>query len=529
MTAALPKRLIEVDLPIKRISEHSRREKSIRHGHISTLHIWWARRPLAACRAVLCASLWPDPADPNCPDSFRVVARQWMTKWSNEYLRALGHESYERFIGFRNDPQKLHDDKELRSALLDFIADFANWDNATVEEYLATSSALTHAAREALGDATGTNTLVVDPFAGGGSIPLEALRVGADAFASDLNPIPVLLNKVVLEYIPKYGERLATEFQRRSAEISTDATRVLSQFYSGCETDTGAAFFLWFKTVLSEAPSTEKIPLEIPLLRSMWLSKAKGRNLALRWVRDKNGKVTTGVKEIAYANGSKLRVRQPLLEIFSPKSPAEVDSGTSRGGAAICPVTGYTTPVESVRKQLSDRKGGAFDARLACVIGTSNGSNGRRYRLATVQDELLFQKAAVALEELQGKTTGRLSLLPEGEINHLRGFFNVVLYGMRRWCDLFSSRQSLALATYARLIRERCGDVAEKEDSDFAAALQTCLSMALGRMVDYESSLCMWASAGEFVCHTFGRQALPMVWDFAEVNPMSDTGWLGTL
>src|SRR5246127_116218 len=118
MTAALPKRLIEVDLPIKRISEHARREKSIRHGHISTLHIWWARRPLAACRAVLCAALWPDPADPNCPDSFRAAARQWMTRWSNEYLKALGRQSYERFIGFQNHPGRLDDNEQLRYALL---------------------------------------------------------------------------------------------------------------------------------------------------------------------------------------------------------------------------------------------------------------------------------------------------------------------------------------------------------------------------------------------------------------------------
>src|SRR5450432_3695301 len=99
-----PKRLIEVDLPIARISEQARREKSIRHGHISTLHIWWARRPLAACRAVICAALWPDPADPMCPESFRQIARQWMMKWSSLYLKFLGSESYERFIQFQNDP-----------------------------------------------------------------------------------------------------------------------------------------------------------------------------------------------------------------------------------------------------------------------------------------------------------------------------------------------------------------------------------------------------------------------------------------
>ena len=195
MTAALPKRLIEVDLPIKRISEHARREKSIRHGHISTLHIWWARRPLAACRAVICAALWPDPADDSCPESFRATARHQMQRWARENLNMLGAQSYDRFVSFQSDPAKLHDNKQLRYALLDFIADFANWDNSTGEEYLKTSRTLTQSAHEALGGQHNSKPLVVDPFAGGGSIPLEALRIGADAFASDLNPVPVFSTK----------------------------------------------------------------------------------------------------------------------------------------------------------------------------------------------------------------------------------------------------------------------------------------------------------------------------------------------
>src|SRR5262245_23147143 len=115
-----PRRLIEVDLPIKRISAHARREKSIRHGHISTLHIWWARRPLAACRAVICASLWPDPADELCPESFRETARTLMRRWADQNLNLLSEESFRRFDGFHKNPAKLGDNEELRSALLDF-------------------------------------------------------------------------------------------------------------------------------------------------------------------------------------------------------------------------------------------------------------------------------------------------------------------------------------------------------------------------------------------------------------------------
>ena len=139
---------------------------------------------------------------------FREVARTQMKKWAKDHLDLLGEESFKRFVGFQKNPRLLEDNEEIRKALLDFIADFSNWDNSTVPEYLETSRALTQAAHEALGGEPGTRPLVVDPFAGGGSIPLEALRVGADAFASDLNPVAVLLNKVVLEYIPKYGQQL---------------------------------------------------------------------------------------------------------------------------------------------------------------------------------------------------------------------------------------------------------------------------------------------------------------------------------
>jgi DNA protecting protein DprA len=215
-----PKRLIEVDLPIARISAHARREKSIRHGHISTLHIWWARRPLAACRAVICAALWPDPADPLCPQKFRDDAARLITQFAEKViggkvagpslLGTCSPESLARWEGMIKsgvplDPAESDHQNVLRFALLDFIADFANWDNSTHPAYLETARTLTQSAHESLGGDPGTRPLVVDPFAGGGSIPLEALRVGADAFASDLNPIPVLLNKVVLEYIPKYG------------------------------------------------------------------------------------------------------------------------------------------------------------------------------------------------------------------------------------------------------------------------------------------------------------------------------------
>ena len=236
-----------------------------------------------------------------------------------------------------------------------FIADFSNWDNGSRSEYLETSRTLTQAAHIALGGEHGTRPLVVDPFAGGGSIPLEALRVGADAFASDLNPVAVLLNKVVLEYVPRYGERLATEVRKWGEWINREAETALGKFYPDDADGSKPIAYLWARTVLSEAPSKENIPTEIPLLRSMWLAKKKGRSRALRWKRDGKGTIQTEIVKATYANGTTLRVRRPLVEVFEPKSASEVEEAPSKGGAATCPISGFTTSVESVRKQLSDR------------------------------------------------------------------------------------------------------------------------------------------------------------------------------
>ena len=264
-----PKRLIEVDLPIRRISAHARREKSIRHGHISSLHIWWARRPLAACRAVICATLWPDPVDELCPERFRQIAREHVGAWVTNNLKLSGEESLKRFIAISKAPEILANNTVLRQALLDFIADFSNWDNSTVREYLDTSRALTQAAHEALGGAPDTRPLVVDPFAGGGSIPLEALRVGADAFASDLNPIPVLLNKVVLEYIPRYGQRLADAVRKWGEWIMRETKKELAEFYPRDADGATPIAYLWARTILCDGPGCGA---EVPLIRSLWLA-----------------------------------------------------------------------------------------------------------------------------------------------------------------------------------------------------------------------------------------------------------------
>ncbi len=358
MPERLPRRLIEVDLPIKRISEQARREKSIRHGHISTLHIWWARRPLAACRAVILAGLLPDPADEACPQSFRNAA-----------VGALA---------WRRTPA---DDREgLRQALLDFIAEFSNWDLAAHPDYLRTARALVTAAYP-----EGPPT-VLDPFAGGGAIPLEALRVGAEAWASDLNPVAVLLEKVVLEYVPRYGQRLAEGVRRWGEVIRERARSELGRFYPEDPDGSVPIAYLWARTARCEGPACGA---RVPLLRGRWLSRRPDHQVALELL------VHDGEVEFAIREGVRA---------------LEVGPGTVRRGSLTCPICGHTTPVAAIRRQ-AQRQG--LPERLVAVVTTRPGMQGRRYRLPLEHDLRAAEEAEAELERRAAAHRGPLSLVPD--------------------------------------------------------------------------------------------------------------------
>jgi adenine-specific DNA methylase len=502
-----PKRLIEVDLPIKRISEHARREKSIRHGHISTLHIWWARRPLAACRAVICAALWPDPADPLCPQRFRDDACQLINDFARKAAidKDLAEHCSEEVWGkwqtiARNgglNPQNEDHWNVLRNALLDFIADFSNWDNSTVPEYIETSRGLTQSAHEALGGAPGTKPLVADPFAGGGSIPLEALRVGADAFASDLNPVAVLLNKVVLEYIPKYGQRLADEVRKGGEWIKAQAERELTQFYPEDADGSTPIAYLWARTITCEGPGCGA---EVPLMRSLWLTKKGKDSVALRFV-------------------PRPRAKRIDFEIVEKPRSAEVPEGTVRRSAATCPLCGYTTPADHVRDQFLTRGGGANDSRLAAVVAQRPLDGQTKFRLASEHDERAFHAAMKCLQRESQSYTG-LSAIPDEPLPYLRSIFNINLLGVDQWGKLFNGRQALALLTLTEKTKAAIERLAISDDHKLPTAVGTCLALAIDRCADYWSSLAVWA--GDFVAHTFGRQALGIIWDYAEVNGFAD-------
>jgi putative DNA methylase len=501
MTAALPKRLIEVDLPIKRISAHARREKDMRRGHVPLLYIWPATRPTAACRAVLCAALWPDPADENCPASFREEARKLMLFWSTDRLHLLGPETYEYFVNVQKHPDVLANDLSVRAALFHFIADFSNADNATNSEFVETAQRLTSIASGALSTVQGGKPLVFDPFAGGGAIPLESLRVGADAYASDLNPVAVLLNKVILEFIPKYGSRLSDDVDKWVVWAQEEAQKELRRYYPDDSTGAVPIAYLSARWVICEGP---RCGAEVPLLRGLWLAR-KGSSAALRLVPRLSEKVVD-------------------VEVVQNPKARDVGQGTVRRGSVNCPICGYTTPVDSVRKQLRSRRGGSADARLYCVVTTDPCQQGRSYRAPNERDFAATRAAATELERRASDIRGNLALVPDEPLPPQGTLgFRVQLYGMRTWGDLFTPRQALALTTYARLAREYPA-LKSSKDSGYRNALAGILALMVNRLADLNASLCVWQLSTPNTAHVFGRWALPMIMDFGEVNPLAGAG-----
>ncbi|WP_240491242.1 DUF1156 domain-containing protein [Pirellula sp. SH-Sr6A] len=425
----------------------------------------------------------------------------------------LSEESRGRWEGiaggkFSFDASSPEDMVVLRLALLDFVADFANWDNSTVPAFLETSRALTQAAHEALGGVSGTRPLLVDPFAGGGSIPLEALRVGADAFGSDLNPVPQLLNKIILEYLPKYGEKLADEVSKQGARVKIAVQKSLSTFYPVDSDGANPIAYIWARTVKCEGPACGA---EIPLIRSMWLSKKGVRPVALQLIPNQSHsridfRIIVKTRDgWVWQDSPSSRVLNPMFE------------GTMKRSSATCPCCGYTTPANNVKEQLALRRGGANDARLVCIVTVKTGVVGRSFRLPTVKDLQAIDAAGneiARLDEVKGEGE-----IPSEDLPYLRSIFNIHLLGVHKWRYLFSNRQLLALLTFVREIK-KCYAAIDSDDHEFRLAVISCLALTLSKLTDLANSLCAWEPNVVTVQHLFGRQAMGIVWDFAEGNPI---------
>lgn len=446
-----------------------------------------------------------------------------MLGWTSHARQILLSEfTRPRFEAARKDPEIFLDSMELRNALLDFVADFSKWENGTNREFLATSRALTTAANEVLNGAGSSAPILVDPFSGGGAIPLEGLRIGADAIASDTNPLALLIEKVALEYAPTYGEQLAAEVEEWSKAVNRRAASVLSGYYPNADGGTTPIAYLWARTVLSEAPDEHEDPVEIPLIRSMWLSK-KGTLVALRWKRDEKQRVMTESRVVSYANGNTIRVRRPILEVFFPTSNNEVGKGTVARNAATCPVTGFTTPAKSVQRQLTERMGGASDARMYCVVSTRPGQSGRLYTLPDIRQEECYEAARIEASRRFKEVKNGYPLFPIETLPVMSGVFNAPLYGHASWASLFNARQLLALTTYVDLARERILQIYET-DRDYGAAVAAVFGLLIDRLADLNASLCVWQLSTPNTAHVFGRWALPMIMDYGEVNPLAGAG-----
>lgn len=482
------KRLAEVDFPIAVVSKHSLAEKARRFGTPHQLHLWWAWRPLAACRSMLLALLLPDPCDKHCPADFKKQARTLLAK-----LR--GHIDA--------------DDMGLREALLGFIGDFAAWELSSNRTYLEVSRNLIHAAHPE------EMPLVVDPFAGSGSIPLEALRIGCDASASDLNPVACLINKVILEDIPRHGAKVAEDLRRVGEEVNAAATTELSEFYPVDPDGARPIAYLWARTVRCEAPNCGA---EIPLVRSFWLSKKGGRRRALRY-------------SVIRHRGSAPDLK---FEICEPSQDSDVPSATVSRAKATCPCCSSASqqtvlPAERVRAQLASQRGGAdvvFDrkgcrtggALLLAVVMLRSDKAGRHYRLPTDSDYRAVWKAQSRLSEVANqRLPNGLSPVPDEPTPRGGGSgagraFSVQKYGMTRFADLFTSRQLVSLTTISRLAtRPITMDVRE------------LLGLAVSKLAERNNAFCDWMVGVECPGHLYTQQVIPTSWDFAEGVPICES------
>jgi putative DNA methylase len=449
------KRLIEEAFPLEEVSGESVREKNIRQGHISTLHIWWARRPLSASRTTAFAALVRDPGE------------------------------------------------EAREELLELVKQLAPWEAVSGEA--AGSDVLLAKARELVRkNFDGRAPRVLDCFAGGGSIPLEALRLGCETYALEYNPVAVLILKCVLEYPQRYGKVLLSEVKRWGEWVLEEARKELARFYPLDEDGSVPVGYIWARTVPCQNPSCGA---EIPLMRQTWLAKKDRKRVALRMVP--NPKEKRVDFEIVGQNGERID--------FDP------EEGTVLRANVRCPLCGARMDDEATRRLFREGKAGQ---RMVAVVLHHPNRPGKTYRLATEQDLEAYSAAEQALEEKRQKLWEEWGMdpVPDEEMPvTMPGAIHPPSYGLTRWGDLFNSRQKLALITFADKVRQAHAQMlSQGADPDFAKAVVTYLALGVDKLATYLCVLTRWRPDVLSFERSFDRQALPMVWDYGEVNPFSE-------
>ncbi|WP_396442896.1 DUF1156 domain-containing protein [Limnospira sp. PMC 894.15] len=514
------KKLIEVALPLEAINMESAREKSIRHGHPSTLHLWWSRKPTATARAVLWASLVDDPS--SWPEKFPTLEAQ--TQERQRLFDILGRivvdtdkkgkqkQVVRGLVSWDDikDPQVIQDaQREIARCLAWGRGEKPPTKPEEVREYIAQYAPPAY-----------------DPFAGGGSIPLEAQRLGLEAHASDLNPVAVLINKALIEIPPRFAnlppvngddrKRTGLESWRGAQGLAADvryygswmrevAVNGIGDLYPPVTLENGdkatVIAWLWVRTVTCPNPACG---CQMPLTSKFWLSTKKGKETWVEYAI--NGE--TSPPEIDF-----------VVKTGKGKSP----EGTVDRKGAVCLACGTSVKLDYVRSEGRQKRMGA---KLMAIV--AEGKNGRIYLPPTKQQENI---AFSAKPKWQPKTE-----LPKEALG-----FRVQNYGMTKHADLFTSRQLVALTTFSDLVGE-AKDKAFQDalavglsDDDiplnkggngaraYSEAIAVYLAFAVDRLSDRNSSICSWDVGAQKMSHVFTRQAIPMAWDFAEANPMSDS------
>jgi putative DNA methylase len=483
------KKLIEVAIPLEAINTASAREKSIRHGHPSTLHLWWARRPLAACRAVLFAQLVDDPS--SHPEEFPT----------EEAVEAE------------------------RQRLFRIIEDLVVWENSTNDEVLERARA---EIRKSCG---GGMPSIYDPFSGGGSIPLEAQRLGLPAYGSDLNPVAVMIGKAMIEIPPKFKDQepihpgVKDRNHYRNAEGLAEDVRYYGDWmrrkaferigYLYPQVDLPKDFgsgkatvvaWIWSRTVPSPDPAFSNV--HVPIASSFLLSSKAGKET---WIEPIVDKVAKTIRYRVRKSGTK-------AEIASAKQGTKA----GRGANFRCILSNTAITPEYVKAK---GRGGEMGQTLIAIV--AEGKGGRLYIEPSQDHEVL---ALAAKPEWKPETR-----LP----NDPRNFWTVD-YGLTSFGDLFTDRQLVAMNTFSDLVLEaraeierdvlKIGGVVDpvplrdggKGAKAYAEAVSVYLAFAVDRLADAGSSIATWSSS-EFIRFTFARQAIPMTWDFAECNVLSDS------
>ena len=488
-TTTRRKRLIEVAFPLEEVSAHSRREKNVKHGHISTLHIWWARRPLAACRAFIYASLVDDPPT-----------------------------------------------EAEREELLKEVADLASWDAVRHPERvvrpksdggsgLTGTELLERARQRILADNDDKPPKLLDPFAGGGAIPLEGLRLGCEVEASDLNPVAVLILKGTVEYPQKHGQpnsRPVPDYIREAANdptqsrfndgdlvdaykrnpLATDvrywgnwmlekAREELAEFYPPDPDGSVPVAYLWSRTI--PCPSCKA---EMPLIRQYWLARKDKKKVALEPVID---------RENNYVD---------FKVVEGPDVAGNPSEATTSRGDTRCLLCGQVVKAAQVHDA---GRVGEMSVRMTAVVLEPLGREGKRYRVPMARDLAAISLAKARIDDLKAKTLNDLPAIPDEPLAYHPQYMLVREYGLNVWGKLFSSRQLLALTTFARLVRDAYEQMIKQEvDEQYSKVVGTYLGLALSRYSAFSCNLAIWKADAEATVGVLGRQALPMVWDFAE-------------